>query len=92
MTVLEASHRIGGRAYTEEPIPGMPFDLGCHWMHSTSLNPFVGIADEHGFGCKDNLTLASRIASDRRWLSQTDLADVLDVDCADIPRRVIDLP
>jgi len=42
--VLEASHRIGGRAYTEEVRPGMPFDLGCHWMHSASLNPSVDIA------------------------------------------------
>ena len=46
--VLEASHRIGGRAYTEEVRPGMPFDLGCHWMHSASLNPFVKIADDLG--------------------------------------------
>ena len=47
--VVEASHRIGGRAYTEELAPGQPFDLGCHWMHSASLNPFVAIADQHGF-------------------------------------------
>ncbi|MDG2483143.1 MAG: NAD(P)-binding protein, partial [Alphaproteobacteria bacterium] len=33
-TVVEASHRIGGRAYTEEFAQGQPFDLGCHWMHS----------------------------------------------------------
>jgi monoamine oxidase len=47
--VIEASHRIGGRAYTEEMAPGMPMDLGCHWMHSASLNPFPGIADRFGF-------------------------------------------
>jgi monoamine oxidase len=47
--LLEASHRIGGRAYTEEMAPGMPMDLGCHWMHSASLNPFVAIADRFGF-------------------------------------------
>ena len=47
--VLEASHRIGGRAYTEAVGPGQPFDLGCHWMHSASINPFVAIADAHGF-------------------------------------------
>ena len=47
--VLEASHRIGGRAHTEH-LPGeVPFDLGCHWMHSASLNPFVALADEAGF-------------------------------------------
>ena len=42
--LLEASHRIGGRARTEDFVPGQPFDLGCHWMHSASFNPFVGIA------------------------------------------------
>jgi monoamine oxidase len=47
--LIEASHRIGGRAYTEEMAPGMPMDLGCHWMHSASLNPFVAIADKLGF-------------------------------------------
>jgi monoamine oxidase len=47
--VLEASHRIGGRGYTEEFAPGVAFDLGCHWMHSASLNPFVAIADRFGF-------------------------------------------
>ena len=47
--VLEASHRIGGRARTEDFVPGQPFDLGCHWMHSASINPFVGIADRLGF-------------------------------------------
>ena len=47
--LLEASSRIGGRARTEDFGPGQPFDLGCHWMHSASLNPFVGIADRLGF-------------------------------------------
>ena len=47
--VLEASRRIGGRARTEDFAPGQPFDLGCHWMHSASRNPFVGIADRLGF-------------------------------------------
>ena len=48
--VLEASHRVGGRAYTELIGPKrQPFDLGCHYLHSASLNPMVGIADQHGF-------------------------------------------
>ena len=48
-TLLEASRRIGGRAYTEEVMPGLPLDLGCHWLHSANFNPFVEIADRHGF-------------------------------------------
>ena len=47
--LVEASHRIGGRAHTEEFVPGQPIDRGCHWMHSASLNPFVGIAQRLGF-------------------------------------------
>ena len=34
--LLEASHRIGGRAYTEDVAPGMPFDLGAHWIMTPS--------------------------------------------------------
>lgn len=49
VVALEASHRIGGRGYTEELAPGVPFDLGCHWMHSASLNPYVAIAEKYGF-------------------------------------------
>ncbi len=46
--VLEADGHIGGRAYTEIMPDGSAFDLGCHWMHSASLNPFVATADALG--------------------------------------------
>ncbi len=46
--LIEASHRIGGRGYTEEILPGVPFDLGCHWFHSASINPLVPFAKEYG--------------------------------------------
>ncbi len=47
--VLEASHRTGGRGLTERLDNGVPVDLGCHWMHCASQNPFVTLADQHGF-------------------------------------------
>jgi monoamine oxidase len=47
-TVVEGSHRIGGRAYSEEIAPGVWFDLGCAWLVGASDNPFVPIADELG--------------------------------------------
>lgn len=67
--VLEAAHRIGGRAYTEEIAPGVFFDLGCHWMHSASLNPFVAKADAAGFhystdSFRPNLHMGDRPAND----------------------------
>ncbi len=47
-TVVEGSHRIGGRAYSEEIAPGVWFDLGCSYLSQGETNPFVAIADELG--------------------------------------------
>ena len=47
-TVVEGSHRIGGRAYAEEIAPGVWFDLGCAYLVEGAANPFVAIADELG--------------------------------------------
>jgi monoamine oxidase len=47
-TVVEGSHRIGGRAYSEEIAPGVWFDLGCSYLHQGEVNPFGPIADELG--------------------------------------------
>ena len=46
--VVEGSNRIGGRAYSEEIVPGVWFDLGCSYLHQGDTNPFVAIADELG--------------------------------------------
>jgi monoamine oxidase len=48
VTVIEAAHRIGGRAFTDTETLGVPFDLGCRWMHSGSINPFVPICESFG--------------------------------------------
>jgi monoamine oxidase len=47
-TVIEGSHRIGGRAYSEELLPGVWFDLGCAWLTDGDANPFAAIADRLG--------------------------------------------
>ncbi len=72
--LLEAAHRIGGRAYTEEVAPGAPFDLGCHWMHSASRNPFVAIADAHGFDY-DKLWTNRRMVIGGAWASAAQEAE-----------------
>ncbi|MEM7074628.1 MAG: NAD(P)/FAD-dependent oxidoreductase [Pseudomonadota bacterium] len=46
--VVEGSHRIGGRAYSEEIAPGEWFDLGCSWLVGGPDNPFTAIASELG--------------------------------------------
>ena len=47
-TLVEGSHRIGGRAYSEEISPGVWFDLRCSWLVGGATNPFVAIADKLG--------------------------------------------
>ena len=46
--VVEGTHRIGGRAYSEEIAPGVWFDLGCSYLHDGEMNPFGPIADKLG--------------------------------------------
>jgi monoamine oxidase len=46
--LLEASSRIGGRAYTQD-LSGYPLDLGCEWLHSGDRNAWVGVAEASGF-------------------------------------------
>ena len=52
---VEASHRVGGRGLTEELAPGIPWDLGCHWLHSGSINKLAPIARELGIHYDTNL-------------------------------------
>lgn len=46
--LLEASSRLGGRAYTQD-FGGLPLDLGCEWLHSGDRNAWVDIAESLGF-------------------------------------------
>ena len=46
--VLEASSRLGGRAFTQD-LGGYPLDLGCEWLHSGERNSWVAIAEASGF-------------------------------------------
>ena len=72
--VVEASHRIGGRAYTEEMAPGEPFDLGCHWLHSASINPMREIAVRYGFSYVKE-AWGDEMYLDGRWITETDRAE-----------------
>ncbi len=47
--VIEAMDRIGGRAHTDTSTFGVPWDRGCHWLHSADINPMRERADQYGF-------------------------------------------
>ena len=68
--VLEASHRIGGRAYTEFLRPDVPFDLGAHWIHSPDINPLYQFASESGIHLveEDDDFMDAAYFEDGNWL------------------------
>jgi monoamine oxidase len=68
--LLEASHRIGGRAHTEVLAPGMPFDLGAHWIMEPTINPLMRIAerDQMRLDKDDKHYTAARYFEDGEWL------------------------
>lgn len=49
VTVLEAMDRIGGRAFTDASTFGVPFDVGCAWLHKADHNPWTDYARANGF-------------------------------------------
>ncbi len=70
--LLEASHRIGGRAYTEDLGPGMPFDLGAHWIMAPSVNPLMPFAESHQMRLEasDQHYTAAQYYEDGEWLPE----------------------
>lgn len=69
--VLEASDRIGGRADTDQTAFGVPWDRGCHWLHSASINPFTELADRYRFRYRRQSTPWHTFLGDR-WASESE--------------------
>jgi monoamine oxidase len=72
--VLEARDRIGGRAHTVMAAPGIPFDMGCGWLHSADKNSFVAIAQQLNFAI-DRARAPWREGSYERTFSKADRID-----------------
>src|SRR5260221_10011066 len=53
--VLEARDRVGGRAHTIQPAPGILFDVGCGWLHSADQNSFVEVPRQLDFEINKDL-------------------------------------
>ncbi|MDX1738703.1 MAG: FAD-dependent oxidoreductase, partial [Alphaproteobacteria bacterium] len=82
--ILEARDRIGGRAYTDSSIFGIPYDLGAAWLHSADENPLTNLVMEAGFDVVDEqatdtwLYLDGREASDDQYESLERAMEKLD--------------
>jgi len=55
VVVIEARHRIGGRAFSAPTPLGHAVDLGCEWLHSADRNPWTAIARDSGFAIDESL-------------------------------------
>ena len=64
--VLEASGRVGGRAWTTHPtaLGGVWFDMGAVWLHDAEHNPLVRIAETHG----DRLLRSDELRTERTYV------------------------
>jgi monoamine oxidase len=64
--VLEASGRVGGRAWTDHPaaLGGVWFDVGAIWFHNAEQNPLVPIARETG----ETLLRSDEIRQERTFI------------------------
>jgi monoamine oxidase len=47
--LIEALDRIGGRAWTTTDRFGLPFDIGCAWLHAADRNPYFPEAQQAGW-------------------------------------------
>lgn len=72
--VLEAMPRIGGRACTDPRPFGVPWDAGCHWLHSANVNPFRDLADRYGFRYRSEPTPFFDYLDGRRLPNDDDAA------------------
>jgi monoamine oxidase len=77
VTVVEAMGRIGGRAWTTSRDFGVPFDIGCAWLHAADRNPFFPEAQAAGWTLKyhdmtlNHLYFGTRMASAEEFAELT---------------------
>lgn len=67
--VMEASHRTGGRGYTEHPTDDIAFDLGCHWLHCASRNPLTQLLKLYSMEVTKTVSQLG-FYRDQQWLGQ----------------------
>jgi len=68
--ILEASSRVGGRAFTDCDSLGSLFDHGCHWFHSADRNPLCVLADRLGHAYAGRTRGVRPICVDGRWVDE----------------------
>ncbi|MGA9866625.1 MAG: NAD(P)/FAD-dependent oxidoreductase [Acetobacteraceae bacterium] len=83
--VLEASGRIGGRAWTTHPpeLGGVWFDMGALWLHAAERNPLVPIARD----ANETLLNSADLRNDRIFVGSRTATPAEVADYEDAHRR-----
>ncbi|NKX44150.1 flavin monoamine oxidase family protein [Roseicyclus persicicus] len=74
--VLEAMDRIGGRAWTTDTDFGVPFDIGCAWLHAADRNPFFPEAEAAGWTLHHHPMGVDRLYFGDRAATPGELAEI----------------
>ncbi len=76
VTLIEAMGRIGGRAHTSSRDFGVPFDIGCAWLHAADRNPFFPEAQDWGWTLKYHDMALDHLYFGARRADAAELADM----------------
>jgi len=74
--VLEAMGRIGGRAWTSSEHFGVPFDIGCAWLHAADRNPYFAEAQAAGWTLHHHDMNVDHLYYRKRKASAEELAEM----------------
>lgn len=74
--VLEAMGRIGGRAFTSSEHFGIPFDIGCAWLHGADRNPFFPEAQAAGWTLQYHDMALDHLYFDRRRAETSEIEEM----------------
>ncbi|MEQ1951742.1 NAD(P)/FAD-dependent oxidoreductase [Mesorhizobium sp. CN2-181] len=74
--VFEAMGRIGGRAYTSAEHFGIPFDIGCAWLHAADRNPYFPEAQVAGWTLHYHDMNVDHLYFGKKKASEADEADM----------------
>jgi monoamine oxidase len=74
--VFEAMNRIGGRAFTSTQHFGMPFDIGCAWLHAADRNPYFPEAQAAGWTLHHHDMNVDHLYFGKHKASEADEAEV----------------
>lgn len=78
--VVEATGRIGGRAHTESRTFGVPFDVGCAWLHAADRNPFYDDARDAGWTLRHHDMALDHVYFGDRRATPEEVAGLVDAE------------